>query len=110
MRRIEDDCVNCDIPCCNCGLKHVEHIYCDNCGEELTEDELYQLYDSEYCEECYGKEIKNKFTKDLYLKYLIKYNDIDAYNEIKDGGNWKEYLEEEDLNLLFSFANEYNSI
>ena len=49
-------------------------------------------------------------SKDLYLKYLIEYNDIDAYNEIKDGGNWKEYLEEEDLNLLFSFANEHNLI
>lgn len=108
MRRYEDDCVNCDIPCCNCGLKHAEHIYCDNCGEELTEDELYQVYDSDYCEECCEKEINSKFTKELYLQYLLKYDDIDVYNEIINGENWKAYLEEEGLYSLFLFANENN--
>lgn len=110
MRRIEDDCVCCEIPCCNCGLKHVEHIYCDNCGEELTEDELYQLYDSDFCEECYGKEIMNKFSKELYLEYLLELNDVDTYNEIKDDENWRVYLKQEDLSTLFLFANKNNLI
>lgn len=110
MRRIENDCVCCEIPCRDCGLKHVEHFYCDNCGEELTEDELYQLYDSDYCEECCEKEIKDKFTKELYLKYLLEYDDIDAYNEIINGENWKTYLEEEGLYTLFLFANKNNLI
>lgn len=50
MVEYENDCVSCDIPCCNCGLKHNPHFYCDECEEEV--DELYAYNGQQVCEEC----------------------------------------------------------
>lgn len=50
MVRVENDCVGCPQGCINCGRKHVEHFYCDKCGEE---DTLYESYNGEQlCREC----------------------------------------------------------
>lgn len=37
----EDECVDCQTFCMNCGRKHVPHYYCDECGDEGDLDELY---------------------------------------------------------------------
>lgn len=55
MLKYENDCVNCALPCIDCGRKHVPHMYCDSCGEET--DVLYHMIDSAHdnqyiCKEC----------------------------------------------------------
>lgn len=57
MINYENDCVSCDLPCVNCGLKHNPHLYCDGCGDEV--EELYKVDCEELCEEC----LKNNFEK-----------------------------------------------
>lgn len=54
MRKIENDCVCCDIPCSNCGLKHAVHYYCDDCGDETT---LYYYDGEELCIDCIEKRL-----------------------------------------------------
>jgi hypothetical protein len=51
MKRIEDECVGCDLPCLgnSCHYKNVVRFYCDRCGEEGT---LYRYNDKELCEYC----------------------------------------------------------
>lgn len=56
MRRIENDCVCCDLPCIDCGLKRAVHYYCDECKEEAT---LYEFEGQELCIGC----IEEKLTK-----------------------------------------------
>ena len=57
MRKIENDCVGCDLPCWgdSCPYKNVEHFYCDECGEETV---LYEYEGAELCLDC----IKDKLT------------------------------------------------
>ena len=60
MRRIENDCMDCAVPaypCLGdvCRYRHVEHIYCDACGEEVEEEELRKFDDMELCRYCYNK-------------------------------------------------------
>lgn len=49
MIKIENDCVGCGIYCCDCGLKHSPHYYCDKCGDEET---LFYFGDKELCISC----------------------------------------------------------
>lgn len=49
MIRIENDCVGCDLPCVDCGLKRTPHYYCDECGEEGT---LYDYDGDQLCRTC----------------------------------------------------------
>lgn len=49
MECIENDCVGCDIPCVDCGRKHVKHFYCDDCGDE---EQLYEYNGKQLCELC----------------------------------------------------------
>ena len=52
MMRIENHCVDCDIPCNpNCNLTHVEVFYCDCCGEAISE-RGYHFDGEDYCEWC----------------------------------------------------------
>ncbi|MDE6501044.1 MAG: hypothetical protein K2L10_03065 [Ruminococcus sp.] len=60
MRKIEDDCVGCDIYCCDCGLQHAEHLYCDQCGYE---DSLYRFNDEEICIDCIEKAMSGEEMK-----------------------------------------------
>lgn len=57
MVRIENHCCGCatpGYPCLGdaCVLRHVEVHYCDSCGEEIIEDEIYEVDGDELCEEC----------------------------------------------------------
>jgi formylmethanofuran dehydrogenase subunit E len=61
--RIENHCVDCGIHCLGsiCPRRRVEVHYCDKCGEELPDDEIYEADDEELCEEC----LKERFKKYL---------------------------------------------
>ena len=51
MKRRENECVNCDLPCIgnNCPYKEVIRFYCDRCG---CEDILYHYDGEELCKDC----------------------------------------------------------
>lgn len=58
MIRIENDCVDCGLPCLgrSCPLTSVKHFYCDECGDETT---LYRFYDGEeLCINCIKKKLE----------------------------------------------------
>lgn len=68
MQRYENDCVGCppEMGCLgsSCPYKDVLHYYCDNCGEEIYEDEPFTSDGSdELCEKCY-KEITGEEDED----------------------------------------------
>lgn len=56
MIKIENDCVDCGLPCRfgSCPYYRVEHHYCDKCGYE---DVLYDFFDEELCKDCLMEEI-----------------------------------------------------
>ncbi len=51
MKRIENECVICSLPCIGsvCPNRNVSRFYCDRCGRE---EKLYYYYSEEICEEC----------------------------------------------------------
>ena len=57
MKRIENECVDCGLPCLgnSCPYKNVVRFYCDRCGEE---EKLYHYYGEEICQDCLLKEFK----------------------------------------------------
>ena len=54
MIRIENDCVGpCPQGCIDCGKKRTPHYYCDECGEEVEPEELYEYDDGrQRCAPC----------------------------------------------------------
>jgi hypothetical protein len=60
VKKIENHCVCCDIPCIDCGRKHVTVYYCDECGEEIYDD-VYDDGEQDLCESCLLK----KYRKDV---------------------------------------------
>ena len=51
MKKIESDCVQCDLPCIYSACPHYQktHYYCDECDNE---DVLYEFNGEELCKEC----------------------------------------------------------
>lgn len=50
MKRVENDCVDCGLPCLDsCPYRSVIHYYCDECGNE---DTLYKFDGEELCLDC----------------------------------------------------------
>ena len=54
MVKIENDCVDCGLPCIGdrCKYRQFPHYYCDECGEELQAGELYEYDGQELCIDC----------------------------------------------------------
>lgn len=55
MRIVENECVNCGLPCLYtaCPYYNVEKFLCDKCGKEAT---LYDTEFGEVCENCLIKQ------------------------------------------------------
>lgn len=54
MKKMENECVDCGLPCFNsCPNRNVARYYCDRCEEETT---LYDYYGEEICKDCLLKE------------------------------------------------------
>ena len=72
MRRIENHCVNCQIPCMGVGCKYlnVEVCYCDRCGNYAK----YILDGFELCNSC-----ADKYLDEVFKTYSVdeKANMID---------------------------------
>lgn len=58
MKRVENDCVGCELPCLgdSCPYRNAEHLYCDECGDET---QLYKFEGEELCLRC----IEQRLTK-----------------------------------------------
>ena len=64
MVRYENHCCDCaapGYPCLGdaCVLRNVEVHYCDECKEEIIDDEIYDVDGDELCEEC----LKERFRR-----------------------------------------------
>lgn len=57
MKRVENDCVGCELPCLgySCPYRNVIHFYCDDCGDEK---QLYEFDGEELCIDCIEKRLK----------------------------------------------------
>lgn len=58
-----DECVDCGLPCLGsiCSLRHTPHYYCDICGDELYQEEIYSINDDYIvCNDCHEKELENE--------------------------------------------------
>lgn len=57
MKRIENECVDCGLPCLgdSCPNRNVTRYYCDHCG---SEEKLYHYDNNELCEECLLKQFE----------------------------------------------------
>ena len=64
MKRIENECVDCGLPCrgSSCPNSNVIRYYCDRCGNE---DTLYYYDNEELCEECLLKNFEVVEDSDL---------------------------------------------
>lgn len=62
MRQVENDCVDCGLPCIGTSCRYYKavHFYCDDCGDE---DTLYEFDGEELCIRCIAKKLK-KITDD----------------------------------------------
>ena len=60
MLRIEDQCVDCGLPCLgnSCAYQNIKIFCCDQCGRE---DASYRIDGEDYCEKCAKDYIKNIF-------------------------------------------------
>ena len=59
MRRIENECVSCGLPCLGdiCPNRRVERLYCDKCENE---SELYEYGNKELCIDCLAQEVLDR--------------------------------------------------
>lgn len=76
MRRYEDECVSCGLPCLgsSCPNRNVLRIYCDRCDSEAD----YCFDEEDLCENCLEKELDAEW---LRLPLSSK---IEAYQAIYD--------------------------
>lgn len=61
MVKYEDFCVDCEW-CRGIACPYAKKIpvyYCDDCGEEIVDDEVYEVDSEELCEHC----LKERFRK-----------------------------------------------
>lgn len=60
MRKIENHCVGCGLPCLgkSCRYVDVPVYYCDQCGGENAE---YEIDGEDYCEDCAKEYLQDVF-------------------------------------------------
>lgn len=60
MKKYEDECVSCGLPCLgsSCPNRNVPHYYCDKCKQEFEADELFITDDGDLCLDCLLKGFK----------------------------------------------------
>lgn len=69
FKSYENRCVDCDIPCTDCGLKRVPVFVCDRCGKE---DKLYNVDgEQQLCEHCL-REVMQEYVEYESLDTLIE--------------------------------------
>lgn len=63
MRQVENDCVDCGLPCIGTSCRYYKavHFYCDDCGDE---DTLYEFDGEELCIRCIAKRLRKVRTDD----------------------------------------------
>lgn len=61
MRKKENHCVDCGLPCLGsrCPNQNFEVCYCDKCNEEIPNNQIYEVEYLELCEDC---------LKEIFLK------------------------------------------
>lgn len=61
MRKVENRCVDCGLPCLGSRCPNVNAVvyYCDNCGEEEAAE--YRIDENELCRECAEKYLMSIF-------------------------------------------------
>lgn len=116
MRRIEDNCVCCDLPCINCGRREEEVIYCDCCNKQL--EQFVQYEDSEFCFECAVQKVIEDFVinvsktealeniRTIYGEYIIKENDGLYYLFSDSNGYTYGYTYNEAIDNIVSYIKE----
>lgn len=115
MRKILNDCVCCDLPCIDCGRKHVEHIFCDCCEVEIGLDG-FSYKNGEFCLDCLHKLLINEFLKGTaarrcYLKSLGDDADYCGWvDSLSDEDLEKELLDQDIESLINDFDVEVNEI
>lgn len=106
MMRIENECVCCDIPCVNCGRRHTEVYYCDNCECEVGSDGF--VYDGEeLCCDCAKGKLVNKFlfNSERILDWVRNHATTEVLKELEvelsDYGElYEDYLQDESFEDL----------
>ena len=61
--KIENHCVDCGLPCrgSSCPNSRVSVFYCDNCGEQISFDDVYCYDDMDVCEDCLKEMCKKEW-------------------------------------------------
>lgn len=110
MRKIEDNCVCCDLPCINCGRRHEEVLYCDNCKE--NSETLYEYWGNELCQDCLMERIIEDFILNvseneainnintLFNSLVITKNSKKEDSYYLDGNLLEEYSYDEVIHLI----------
>lgn len=94
MRKIINECVQCDLPCIDCGRKHVEALFCDRCNLQINDG--YRFEGEDYCEYCLLDLIIKRYfdSREAIEKF---YNSIGALNEEDGNFSYDEMIN--DLNV-----------
>ncbi len=96
MRRTENDCVGCDV-CYNCGLKEAEHYYCDECGEEIDDEDLVERNGGDYHRDCWYDKLGYQET--LTLENAEKWGEKNT-KEVELNGYYAAYFDESEIEEL----------
>lgn len=81
--KIENHCVDCDIPCVDCGAKRTEVLYCDRC-DDYAEYKIDGEYFCDECMEAYCNSIFiNEHMLEEKLEMLSRYNKSFSFEKCK---------------------------
>lgn len=71
MKIIENNCVDCQLPCIHCGLSHQEVVKCDveHC-DNYARYQVTGMFSGDYCDDCFEELLKDVFNE-LTIKEQI---------------------------------------